>query len=88
MWGNYFGTIYWYDNGYTNEPTQFKEGHIILLDNGQIAVQPNNRLMFKDMSFTGEAFPAEKIQATTTRPSVEISEKWTITDNDYFYELI
>lgn len=87
MWGSYFGTVYWYDNGYTNEPTQFKEGHIILLDNGQVAVQPNNRLMFKDMSFTGTPFPAERLTATTSRPNVENSEKWIITDNDYFYEL-
>lgn len=88
MWGNYFGTIYWYNNGYTNEPTQFKEGHIILLDNGQIAVQPNNRLMFKDMSFTTKEFPNSRITPVTERPSVEaFSERWQLSDDDLFYDI-
>jgi len=88
MWGNYFGTIYWYDNGYTDEPTQFKEGHIILLDNGQVAVQPNNRLMFKDMSFTNKNFPDSKITPVTKRPSVEsVSERWILSDDDFFYDI-
>jgi hypothetical protein len=88
MWGNYFGTVYWYDNGYTDEPTQFKEGHIILLDNGQIAVQPNNRLIFKDMSFTNKNFPDSKITPVTKRPSVEsVSERWILSDDDFFYDI-
>jgi len=86
-WGKYFGTVDWYNNGYTDEPTQFKQGHIILLDNGQIAVQPNNRLQFFDMSFTGEAFPEETLRGILSTPSVEeVSERWVVDDDSYFYE--
>jgi len=89
IWGNYFGTVDWYENGFTEEPTQFKQGHIILLDNGQIAMQPNNRLQFFDMSFTGKSFPMHKLRVIEETPSVEsVSEKWLITGDEYFYEQV
>jgi len=89
VWGNYFGTVDWYNNGYTDESTQFKQGHIILLDNGQIAVQPNNRLQFFDMSFTGAEFPTDKLKVIQETPSVEsVSEKWLINGDEYFYEQV
>lgn len=86
-WGSYIGTVDWYDNGFTDESTQFKQGHMILLDNGQIALQPNNRLKFFDMSFTGAENPNIMPKTIQEFPSVEsVSERWLINDDNYFYE--
>lgn len=87
-WGMYIGTVDWYDNGFTDEPTQFKQGHLVLLDSGQMALQPNNRLQFFDMSFTGAEPPDYGALKTIQEfPSVEcVSEKWIIDNDNYFYE--
>jgi hypothetical protein len=55
-WGNYIMTFDWFDNPYSNEPTQYKAAHLIKLDNGNFALQPNNRLMWRDMSFVTKTF--------------------------------
>ena len=48
--GVYFATINWgsndanFDMTLSEDPMEHKSHHIILLDNGQIALQPNNRI--------------------------------------------
>lgn len=84
MWGTYWMTVYWYDNGFTDESTQFKEGHLIFGDNGQIFCQPNNRIFWKDMSFVTK--PMKELKVIKDRPSVEcFSDKWVSDDTDSFY---
>lgn len=50
-WGDYVMTFDWYRNAYSNEPTQYKCLHMIALDCGNYALQPNNRIYWKNMSF-------------------------------------
>lgn len=86
VWGTYEGTVYWENNAYSDEPTQYKEGHLILLDNGQLAVQPNNRLIFRDMSFGTAEMPSEPLTVLDDFPSVEgVSDRWVTGNNDQFY---
>lgn len=90
VWGTYEGTIYWEGDSYSDEPTQYKEGHLILLDNGQLAIQPNNRLFFRDMSFGTGTFPKEPLTVFTDFHSVESSSDRWVTGNssDFYYDVI
>jgi hypothetical protein len=51
-WGEYMFTLDWYDNAYSDEPAQHKNCHVIKLDEGNFAAQPNNRMIFHDPAFT------------------------------------
>lgn len=70
--GRYFTTIDWcapdpgrIDTTFAELPEEHKCGHVILLDDGDIAVLPNNRLRFVDQSFTTERLnPTYKTQTT------------------------
>ena len=54
--GNYLATIDFYNNGYSDEPTQHKHLHLIKLINGNFALQPNNRCRVMDKSFVASPF--------------------------------
>lgn len=51
--GTYWFTLDHTDNGYSNYPPEHKCYHVLLLDDGsgQIAAQPNNRILWKDDSW-------------------------------------
>lgn len=84
IWATYWMTVFWVDNGWTDEPTQFKEGHLMIGDNGQIFCQPNNRIYWKDMSFVNK--PMKELKVIKERPSVEgFSDRWISDDSDSFY---
>jgi hypothetical protein len=51
-WGQYLFTVDWHTNGFSDEPSQHKNAHVIKLDNGCFAAQPNNRILWRDASFT------------------------------------
>lgn len=85
-WGTYVGTFDWWDNGFSNEPSQYKCGHMIFLDTGHVAIQPNNRIKWKDMSFVTEDFPKEPIYVDTTLFNPESkSDRWISGGDDSFY---
>jgi len=50
--GNYMMTFDWTDNAFSDEPSQRKNAHLIKVDNGTFALQPNNRILWKEASFT------------------------------------
>lgn len=59
--GQYLFTLDWgwgdesiTDVGVSEIPYEHKCGHVIKLDNGNFAIQPNNRIRFFDPSFTDE----------------------------------
>jgi hypothetical protein len=56
-WGSYMMTFDWFRNSFSDEPTQYKCLHMIELDNGCYTLQPNNRIFWRDMSFTTKPFP-------------------------------
>ena len=95
--GTYLFTIDWcagdyneLDFGYAEKPDQHKCGHVIALDNGNYAIQPNNRLRIFDPSMAADPSKPLIHRLVNTRIwSVEDTSKW-ITDEDqegsYDYE--
>lgn len=88
-WGSYMMTFDWYSNPSSNEPTQYKCAHMIKLDNGNFALQPNNRLMWKDMSFTTKHFPDKPDWKVDDKVWIceKTSDSWIVGDDSYFYNL-
>lgn len=90
-WGDYMMTFDWYDNPYSDEPTQYKCLHMIKLDNGCYTLQPNNRIFWKHMSFVTKPFPKNpdyKVDNQMFRCE-GTSDRWIIDgdDDDYYYDL-
>jgi hypothetical protein len=52
--GQYKMTFDWTNNAFSDEPSQRKNAHLIELDSGNYALQPNNRTLWRDPSFTIE----------------------------------
>jgi hypothetical protein len=94
--GEYLFTIDWagedsnmLDVSTSEVPGQHKCGHVIKLDNGNFAIQPNNRMRLFEPSTTtrwGETVVDRKLN--TRDWSVEQSPKWVLEDTDaYEYEI-
>lgn len=89
-WGDYMMTFDWHDNPFSDEPTQYKCLHLIKLDMGLYTLQPNNRIYWKNMSFTTKPFPAlpdYKVDNKIFRCE-DKSDRWIINgdDDEYYYE--
>jgi hypothetical protein len=50
--GSYLFTVAPIGDGFSNAPEQSKEFKFIELDNGRLTIQPTNKVLFKDNSFT------------------------------------
>jgi hypothetical protein len=90
--GEYLFTIDWFggdpnilNTGFSEEPGQHKCGHFIKLDNGNYAIQPNNRIFVKDPSFTVKTEPVINRKLNTRVWTVENSPKWITEDSDDYY---
>ncbi len=88
MRGNYVFTIDWYWNDYSEEISQYKCGHFIKLQNGQYAIQPNNRVQWFDTNYITAPFPEQPdFKAFNTNYKCEIGGKWKVKDDEeFFYE--
>ena len=53
-WGEYLMSFDWKNNSYSDYPLEFKQGHLIKLDNGNFGMYPNNCLLFHDKTYTGD----------------------------------
>jgi hypothetical protein len=91
--GSYSATINWAENNQdcdltlAQDPMEHKSHHIILLDNGQIALQPNNRIKWGEPSFVTKPFP-ENPDFLVNKEwfNSEGFEKWATEDSQrYFY---
>ena len=88
VWATYMFTIDWFNNPYSDEPSDYKCGHILVSDDGYLLCQPNNRIYWKDSNFITKEFPIEKkdIKVDNTLVSVEAySDRWVSEDTDSFY---
>jgi hypothetical protein len=94
--GKYLFTLDWLqadanilDVGFSQIPGQHKCGHVIQLDNGNFAIQPNNRVKVFEPSFVtkwGKTVIDRKIG--TEYWSVENQPRWILSDDDRFeYEM-
>jgi hypothetical protein len=66
---------------------EHKSHHILLLDNGQIALQPNNRVKWSEPSFVTKDFPEKPdYQVNKEWFNAEGFEKWRTEDSEnYMY---
>jgi hypothetical protein len=74
--------------GFSEEPDQHKSGHVIALDNGNYAIQPNNRVRVFDPSFTVKHELLIERKTNSRIYTVEDNPKWITEDSDrYDYNL-
>lgn len=88
IWATYMFTIDWFDNPYSDEPTDYKCGHILFSDDGYLLCQPNNRIFWKDSNWITKKFPIElkELKVDYNLESVEsYSDRWVSDDSDSFY---
>lgn len=88
VWAKYLFTVDWYDNTFSNEPSDYKCGHILVSDSGYLLCQPNNRIYWKDSNWITKSFPInpKDIKVDTELKSVEnVEDRWVSEDTDSFY---
>jgi hypothetical protein len=88
VWGTYMFTVDWYDNPYSDEPSDYKCGHIFKADEGYLMCMPNNRIFWKDSNWVTKSLPEnlKQYKVDTELPSVENqSDRWITEDGDSFY---
>jgi hypothetical protein len=94
-YGNYLFTIDWahpegniVDTDHSEIPHEHKCAHILALENGNYAAQPNNRLIWNIPSFTVKDEVPTDWKVQTSDWTVENSRRWTTEDSDrFFYEI-
>jgi hypothetical protein len=88
VWATYIFTVDWYDNSYSDEPSDYKCGHIFESDEGYLLCQPNNRIFWKDSNWVTKPMPEDlkQYKVDTELISVENqSNRWIVEDTDSFY---
>jgi hypothetical protein len=93
--GKYLFSLDWHspdDNvingGFSVNPGQHKCGHVIERDDGNFAIQPNNRVRLFDPSFTTKTGTLIERLVNTNKWDVEDAHKWVTSDDDrYEYEI-
>ena len=88
VWASYLFTVDWYNNPYSNEPSDYKCGHILVADDGYLLCMPNNRIFWKDSNWVTKEFPIDPkdIKVDNQLLSVEsVADRWVSEDTDSFY---
>ena len=90
--GTYWFTVDWLpdsesESAFLLQPDQNKCAHVILLDNGQVAALPTNRIVFKDAFFIGNNPSAATKEYVTldTIWSAEDCNRWSVANSDKVY---
>jgi hypothetical protein len=94
--GKYLFTLDWHnadsnriDDGYSENPGQHKCGHVIEREDGNFAIQPNNRVLLFEPSFTTKHGDLVIDRLINERLwDVEDNPKWKLEDsNKYHYDI-
>lgn len=88
VWATYMFTVDWFNNPYSDEPSDYKCGHIFFSDDGYLLCQPNNRIFWKDSNWVTKKLPEDlkQFKVDTELISVENqSDRWITEDGDNFY---
>jgi len=93
--GKYLFTLDWHnpdsnrlDDGYSENPGQHKCGHVIEREDGNYAIQPNNRCLVLEPSFTTKKTMVIDRLINTYKWDVEDAGKWIAEDSDrYHYDI-
>jgi hypothetical protein len=86
--GQYKRTFYWCGSSYAEDPGEggFKTAHLVALDNGNFALQPNNRMRWWEPSFITKPFPEKPDYLTNTHVWLcESKTKWQTEDSDRMF---
>ncbi len=87
-WGTYMMTFDWENNAYSLTPQDYKNAHLIKLDNGCFALQPNNRILWRDSNFITKPLDINNIPKYKVDKQefiCERSDRWTAEHTDCFY---
>lgn len=91
IWATYLMTVDWYKNSYSDEPSDYKCGHILIADDGYLLCQPNNRIFWRDSNWITNNFPINplELKVDTDLVSVETqSDRWVSDNsNSYYYNI-
>jgi hypothetical protein len=91
VWATYMFPVDWFDNPYSDEPSDYKCGHILRADDGYMMCQPNNRIFWKDSNWITKQLPEnlKQFKVDMELPSVENqSDRWVSEDgNSFYYEM-
>jgi hypothetical protein len=89
--GKYLFTLDWHSPeantinvGFSENPGQHKCGHVILRNDGNYAIQPNNRVRLFDPSFTTKHGTLIERLINTRLWDVEDADKWRTSDDDRY----
>lgn len=88
VWATYMFTVDWFDNPYSEEPSDYKCGHVLVADDGYLLCQPNNRIYWRDSNWVTKDFPVspKEFKVDSERITVEnTSDRWVSEDSDCFY---
>lgn len=88
VWGTYMFTADWFNNPYSDEPSDYKCGHVFAADEGYLLCMPNNRIFWRDSNWVTKKLPEnlKQFKVDTELPSVENqSDRWITEDTDSFY---
>lgn len=87
-WGTYMMTFDWENNSFSLTPNDYKNAHLIKLDNGCFALQPNNRIFWRDSNFVTKPLDPKNMPRYKVDKDVficERSDRWTSEHTDCFY---
>jgi hypothetical protein len=91
VWGEYMFTVDWFNNPYSDEPTDYKCGHVFASDEGYLLCVPNNRIYWKDSNWVTKKLPEDlkQFKVDSELLSVEnVSDRWVSEDSDsYYYDI-
>jgi len=84
--GQYLFTVDYFGSAtFAETPDEHKQAHVIKLDNGNFAIQPNNRLRWRDASICDTPFNEKPDYKVMTHEFFcENGEKWVAAD-EYLY---
>lgn len=92
VWATYMFTVDWYNNPYSDEPSDYKCGHILKSDDGYLLCMPNNRVFWKDSNWVTKQLPEDlkQFKVDTELHSVENqSDRWVSEDtNSFYYDIV
>ena len=86
--GEYMFTLSWLGSQHADTPGDggFKRAHIIKLEEGNYAAQPNNRVRWYEPSFITKPWPpAPDFLTNTHKWNCETRGKWATSDDDLYY---
>jgi hypothetical protein len=88
VWATYLFTVDWFSNPFSDEPSDYKCGHVLAADAGYLLCQPNNRLLWRDSNWVTKPLPdLREIRVDHELPSVENQcDRWLqAEDSDAYY---